>query len=59
MYLTNWPTCPICGDDVLDGHLTCGKTECNEAEQRVRWQHGMLTKEEVEDVLNDLQHLQS
>jgi hypothetical protein len=25
----------------------------------VRWQHGMLTKEEVEDVLNDLQHLQS
>lgn len=59
MYPPNWPTCPVCGDYVVDGHLTCGKAECSEAEQRVRWQHGMLTKEEVEEVLNDLQNLQS
>lgn len=35
-YPPNWPRC-ACGDFTLDGHLTCGRTECGtqaEAERR-------------------------
>jgi hypothetical protein len=30
----NWPRCPVCDDYALDGHITCGRVECNESEQR-------------------------
>lgn len=26
--------CPVCGDVALDGHITCGRWQCNEGEQR-------------------------
>jgi len=32
----NWPRCPGCGDYALDGHITCGRVECNEAKWRRR-----------------------
>jgi len=35
-YPPNWPRCPVCGDYALDGHITCGRYECNEGEQRDR-----------------------
>ena len=54
MYSPDWPRCPVCGEYALDGHVTCGRVACNEAEQRVRWQHGMMTKQEEECVLNSL-----
>src|SRR2546427_4044550 len=54
MYPPDWPRCPVCDEYALDGHITCGKAECNEAEQRVRWQHGMMTKQEEECALNSL-----
>lgn len=34
MYPDSWPKCPACGDFSLDGHLTCGKLQCNEAAAR-------------------------
>ena len=34
MFPKNWPKCPVCGDEALDGHITCGKFQCNEGEQR-------------------------
>jgi hypothetical protein len=37
-YPPNWPRCPSCGDYALDGHITCGRVECNEGEQRRRRQ---------------------
>jgi len=33
-YPPNWPRCPVCDDYALDGHITCGRVECNEGEQR-------------------------
>lgn len=33
-YPENWPRCPICGDFAMDGHITCGKFECNEGDAR-------------------------
>jgi hypothetical protein len=33
-YPGDWPCCPACGRPALDGHITCGRAECNEAEQR-------------------------
>jgi hypothetical protein len=33
MYPTNWPRCPMCGDYALDGHITCGKVQCEEGRQ--------------------------
>ena len=41
MYPTNWPRCPKCNDYALDGHITCGRFECNEGEtrrERAGWQ---------------------
>jgi len=32
-YPPGWPTC-ACGWPVLDGHLTCGRQECDEAKAR-------------------------
>jgi len=32
----NWPRCPGCGDYALDGHITCGRAECNEGKWRRR-----------------------
>jgi len=32
-YPQGWPTC-ACGDPVLDGHLTCGRVECDESGAR-------------------------
>ncbi len=33
MYPKDWPRCH-CGDFVLDGHLTCGRLECDESRTR-------------------------
>jgi hypothetical protein len=33
-YPTDWPRCPVCGDFALDGHVTCGRAECNESRER-------------------------
>jgi hypothetical protein len=33
-YPLNWPQCPICDDYALDGHITCGRVQCDEGEQR-------------------------
>ncbi len=32
-YPAGWPSC-TCGLPVLDGHLTCGKVECDESGAR-------------------------
>src|SRR5262245_27680831 len=29
-YPADWPRCPKCGEPALDGHITCGKFECDE-----------------------------
>ena len=34
-YPEGWPRCVACDDYALDGHLTCGRAECNEAEARL------------------------
>ena len=34
LYPPGWPRCPACGDHVLDGHATCGRVGCGEAERR-------------------------
>jgi len=34
MYPSDWPRCPVCDDFALDGHITCGRLQCNEQEQR-------------------------
>lgn len=33
-YPNDWPRCPKCGDFALDGHITCGRFQCNESEAR-------------------------
>lgn len=33
-YPANWPRCVSCGDYALDGHLTCGRVECDEGHAR-------------------------
>jgi hypothetical protein len=35
-YPQDWPRCPVCGSEVLDGHVTCGRAACGEAAQRVQ-----------------------
>ena len=38
LYPAGWPACVFCGEPVLDGHLTCGRVECNESAARdLRW----------------------
>lgn len=32
-YPKGWPAC-LCGAPALDGHLTCGRADCNEALER-------------------------
>jgi hypothetical protein len=39
-YPPNWPRCPICDDFALDGHVTCGRVECNESKQRREKSYG-------------------
>ena len=34
MYPENWPRCPSCGDYAMDGHITCGKAQCQEGARR-------------------------
>ena len=34
LYPPGWPRCPVCGDFALDGHITCGRVECDEGKQR-------------------------
>ena len=34
MYPKDWPRCPRCGDFAMDGHITCGRFECNESSAR-------------------------
>lgn len=33
-YPADWPRCSACGDFALDGHITCGRVECDEGRQR-------------------------
>lgn len=33
-YPKDWPRCPKCGDYAMDGHITCGRFECNEGRTR-------------------------
>jgi len=33
-YPVGWPRCVSCGDYAIDGHLTCGRLECNESGAR-------------------------
>jgi hypothetical protein len=33
-YSPDWPRCPVCGEYALDGHITCGKADCDEGLQR-------------------------
>lgn len=33
-YPPDWPKCPGCSEPAMDGHITCGKVECNEAGRR-------------------------
>lgn len=33
-YPETWPKCPSCGEPAMDGHITCGKFECNESGAR-------------------------
>ena len=33
-YPPDWPRCAACGDYALDGHVTCGRQECDEAKWR-------------------------
>lgn len=35
LYPRDWPRCPACGREALEGHVTCGRVACCEAEQRV------------------------
>lgn len=36
MYPSDWPRCPTCDDYALDGHITCGRWECDESGHRKR-----------------------
>ena len=33
-YPSGWSSCTYCDLPALDGHLTCGRVECNETEAR-------------------------
>lgn len=33
-YPADWPPCPGCGLPAIDGHVTCGKVECDEGARR-------------------------
>jgi hypothetical protein len=35
-YPPDWPRCPVCGEHALDGHITCGRVECDETRERHR-----------------------
>jgi predicted amidophosphoribosyltransferase len=35
-YPPGWPRCPVCGEDAMDGHITCGRVTCDESAQRER-----------------------
>lgn len=34
MYPEGWPKCVHCDEPALDGHLTCGRAECDEQKAR-------------------------
>lgn len=42
MYPSDWPKCPSCGEPALDGHLTCGRIECDESGERERARDGRI-----------------
>jgi len=33
-YPVKWPKCVFCDEFALDGHLTCGRHQCDESEAR-------------------------
>jgi hypothetical protein len=33
-YPPDWPKCPGCGLPAMDGHITCGRVECDEGGRR-------------------------
>lgn len=33
-YPDNWPRCTFCELPAMDGHLTCGRSSCNESQGR-------------------------
>jgi hypothetical protein len=33
-YPKDWPHCPGCGRPAMDGHITCGRAECDEGGHR-------------------------
>jgi len=33
-YPEGWPRCPACGDYAMDGHITCGRWQCDEGRHR-------------------------
>ena len=39
IYPANWPRCLSCGDFALDGHITCGRAECDESGAREQRRH--------------------
>jgi hypothetical protein len=42
-YPADWPRCPVCDDFALDGHITCGRSECDESGQRNSRSHLEVT----------------
>lgn len=48
-YPPNWPTCFFCDDPVLDGHLTCGRASCSEADAREQMRERQLHLRTTED----------
>lgn len=47
-YPEGWPRCPKCGDFALDGHITCGRLECNEHQTRRDRARPELTADECD-----------
>jgi hypothetical protein len=33
-YPGGWPACPACGEPAMDGHITCGRMQCDEGGHR-------------------------
>lgn len=46
MYPPDWPRCR-CGDFALDGHLTCGRVECDESDARRHSEERPATEAEI------------
>jgi hypothetical protein len=48
MYPPDWPRCH-CGDHALDGHLTCGRVECDESGSRSRATENPERRQETDE----------